>query len=93
MADVVVTHNPDQSRYEADVDGRAAGFLSTQGTGDVVTLPHTEVFSDFEGQGVGSALTRYALDDLRQQGKKVNPTCPFVRTWIERHADYADMVA
>ena len=30
---------------------------------------------------------------LRSQGATVVPQCPFVRGWIERHPDYADLVA
>ena len=42
--------------------------------------------------GVGSTLVRAALDDVRAQGGSVVPQCPFVRGWIERHQDYADLV-
>jgi predicted GNAT family acetyltransferase len=43
--------------------------------------------------GLGSRLVRAALDDVRSQGGRVVPLCPFVRGWIERHPDYADLVA
>ena len=54
---------------------------------------HTEVEDRFEGQGVGSALARFALDDVRAAGtRKVLPLCPFIKGWIEKHPDYADLV-
>ncbi|MCL6423985.1 N-acetyltransferase [Brachybacterium sp. JHP9] len=93
MADVVVTRDLENHRFEAEVDGRAAGFMDYQERGETVNIPHTEVFTDFEGQGVGSALVRHALDALRAEGKTVIPSCPFVRTWIEKHPDYQDLVA
>jgi predicted GNAT family acetyltransferase len=43
--------------------------------------------------GLGSRLVRAALDDVRGKGLQVVPLCPFVRGWIERHPDYADLVA
>jgi predicted GNAT family acetyltransferase len=34
-----------------------------------------------------------ALDDVRARGGSVVASCPFVRGWIERHQQYADLVA
>jgi predicted GNAT family acetyltransferase len=46
----------------------------------------------FEGQGVGSDLVPGALDDVRSRGGTVVPLCSFVRSWIERHEGYEDLV-
>ena len=54
---------------------------------------HTEIDPAFEGHGVGSALAKAALDDVRAKGLKAVPLCPFIRTWIDRHPDYEDLVA
>ena len=43
-------------------------------------------------RGVGSAIARAALDDVRGTDQKVLPLCPFVKEWIGRHRDYADLV-
>jgi predicted GNAT family acetyltransferase len=56
-------------------------------------MTHTEVDQDAGRSGLGSSLVRSALDDVRSQGIKVVPLCPFVRGWIDRHPDYADLVA
>ena len=43
----------------------------------------------FEGQGVGSALVRHALDQILAGGtRKVVPVCPFVKRYIRRHPEY-----
>jgi predicted GNAT family acetyltransferase len=41
---------------------------------------------------VGSTLVRAALDDVRAHGGRVIATCPFVRGWIDRHQEYADLL-
>lgn len=88
-----VSHNPEQSRYEAHVDGALAGVAVYQLTDKLVVFTHTEVDSAYEGQGIGSALARFALDDVRSGGtRKVLPLCPFIKQWIGHHADYADLV-
>lgn len=93
MTDVVTSHNPQARRYEAHVDAELAGFAEYQLTDALVVLTHTEVDDRFEGKGVGSALARFALDDVRAAGtRKVLPLCPFIKGWIGKHPDYADLV-
>lgn len=93
MTDVVVTNNPDESRYEARLDGELAGFAEYQLTDELIVFTHTEVFPRFEGQGVAGAIARWALDDVRADGsRKVMPLCPYIKAWIARHREYVDLV-
>ena len=93
MTDVATSHHPELHRYEARVDGELAGFAEYQLTDRLVIFTHTEVDDRFEGRGVGSALARFALDDVRAEGsRKVLALCPFIKGWIEKHPDYADLV-
>jgi uncharacterized protein len=83
MSDVSVRDNPDESRFEA--------YLYELSDG-VITFTHTEVDDAYEGHGVGSALVRYALDQVRTAGtRRVRPSCPFVRAWLDHHPDYQDL--
>ena len=94
MSNVETTHHPEESRYEAHLDGELAGFAAyvLQGEESII-FTHTEVDDRFEGKGVGSALARFALDDVRRDGtRKVVPRCAFIRGWIDKHPDYADLV-
>ena len=93
MTDVVVTDHRDAQRFEAHLDGALAGFAQYQLTDALVVFTHTEVEPAFEGRGVGSALARGALDAVRSDGRrKVLALCPFVKGWVERHWDYADLL-
>ena len=88
-----VTNAPEHRRYEARIDGELAGIAEYRASDLIVTFVHTEVMSAFEGKGVGSALVRGALDDVRAQGKKVRPVCPFVKRFVEKHSDeYGDLL-
>ena len=90
---VEVVHDNGARRYEGRVDGALAGFADYQLTDELVVFTHTEVDPAFEGQGVGSAIARAALDDVRDAGaRKVLPICPFIAGWIARHPDYAPLV-
>jgi predicted GNAT family acetyltransferase len=88
-----VADDPANKRYTVSVDGQLAGFVTYRRDGDVVTLVHTEIDGAFEGKGVGSVLARHTLDDLRKQGVRVRPQCPFMARFIKHHEEYADLVA
>ena len=93
MSDVTVTNNPGESRYEAELDGRQAGFAAYQLANELIVFTHTEVDPAFEGRGVGSALARFALDEVRADGtRKVLIVCPFITGWIARHPEYAELL-
>ncbi|UYG17662.1 N-acetyltransferase [Brachybacterium huguangmaarense] len=94
MADVVVTDNKDASRFEGDIDGKLAGYAEYQRVGGTVIFPHTKVFPEYVGRGVGGAIIRHALDQVRADGAlAVEPRCSFVAAWIDKHPDYQDLVA
>lgn len=93
MSDVVVTDNPEQSRYEARIGGELAGFALYELRPGSIVFIHTEVDPAFEGHGVGSALVRHSLNEIRANGElDVIPLCPFYRGWLEKHPEYDDLL-
>lgn len=86
-----VRNNTDKNRYELSVDGHLAATYYRIADG-VVTFVHTEVPDALAGRGVGSQLVKGALDQVRAAGLKVVPQCPFVRAYVEKHPDYADLL-
>jgi predicted GNAT family acetyltransferase len=94
MSDQVsVRRNDDNHRYEAVLDGTVVGFVRFRQRPGQVVLIHTETDQAYEGRGIGSALARGALDDIRTRGEKVEPQCPFIASYIKRHPEYDDIVA
>jgi molybdenum cofactor cytidylyltransferase len=92
--DLTVIDNPDRHRYEARTpEGEVAGFAQYQRRPDRIIVVHTEVSPEFEGRGVAGRLASGALDDIRAQHLAVEPVCPYIRSYIERHPAYADLVA
>lgn len=94
---VTVVDNEDASRFEARLggpDGEVAGFASYELDGHAIVFTHTEVDDRHEGRGVGSALARGALDTLRERGGlRVLPRCQFIKGWIDKHPDYAELLS
>jgi predicted GNAT family acetyltransferase len=86
-----IINNKAKHRYELDVDGHIAATYYTLADG-VITFVHTEVPPELGGKGIGSKLIKGALDQVRADGLKVIAECPFVKAYIEKHSDYADLL-
>ena len=91
-AELLVEDNQQERRYEARLGSEVAGFIAYRLEAGRITLIHTEVYPEFEGRGIASRLAAGALDDIRRRGLAVVPVCNFVRGYLERHPEYADLV-
>jgi predicted GNAT family acetyltransferase len=87
-----VHNNPARNRYELEVDGHVA-FIQYGLKPGVITLIHTEVPAELGGRGVGTALARGALEDVRRQGLKLVVKCSFIRAFMEKHPEFNDLLA
>jgi predicted GNAT family acetyltransferase len=96
--DITVRAAPERNHYEISADGEPAGFTEYAAPGSRNAKPgeiaflHTEIDPAFGGQGLGGKLIGFALDDARKQGLAVIPYCPFVRSYLAKHPEYADLV-
>jgi predicted GNAT family acetyltransferase len=89
--DNAVSNNPAHHRYELAVDGHIAATYHEVADG-VIAFIHTEVPPELGGNGIASKLIKGALDQVRAEGLKVIAQCPFVKAFIEKHPDYADLL-
>jgi hypothetical protein len=88
----MIKDNTEKRRVETWVDDQRAGFVEYHDYQKTRAFLHTEVDPAFEGRGVASELIRHVLDEARSSGRHVLPYCPFVRSFIERHPEYLDLV-
>ena len=84
--------NTARNRYEFDIEGGEALAFYRLANG-LMTFTHTEVPAQLRGRGLGSQMMRAVLEDVRAQGLKVIPRCPFVGDYIDRHPEFADLLA
>ncbi len=90
--DLEVADNPDKARFEILADGELAGFAQYHLNGHEIAFTHTETDDRFRGHGLGGHLVRASLDAARERHLAVLPYCPFVKSWIGEHREYADLV-
>jgi hypothetical protein len=86
---VTVTDNPELSRFEVRLGGQLGGFAEYTLEPGRIVFTHTEVA--VEGKGLASALVKQALADVRERGLVVVPRCPFVRGYLEKHPELAEV--
>ena len=89
-----VIENPERHRFELVIDGSeeiAAAYYRINNDGNLV-LTHTEVPSEFSGQGIGSKLARGVFEMIRASGRKAVLKCPFMGAFYSRHPEYFDIV-
>jgi uncharacterized protein len=89
---VLVEDNPARRRFEILVDGSLAGFSAYDLRQDTVVFTHTEIDPRFRDKGVGGALVRGALDQVRERGDRVVAECRFVAGFIARHPQYEELL-
>ena len=87
-----VRFNPETNRYELVVDGYLS-VLEFLIDGQRMIVTHTFVPPELRGRGLAEKLVRVALADARTKGFKVVPACPYVAKFVERHAEYQDLIA
>lgn len=86
-----LTDNTVEERYEFDLDGDTAIIEYIKDPG-VITLTHTFVPEDHQGQGIAAELTEAVLADAREKGLKVIPQCSYVAQYIFSHPEWEEIV-
>ncbi|MCW2770447.1 MAG: family N-acetyltransferase [Aeromicrobium sp.] len=88
----IVQDNPTDSRFEITVDGELAGFVDYRQEGESYALPHTRIYPQFEGRGLGGQLVSGALAEIAARGGSVLPYCPFVPKIIRDNPEFLALV-
>jgi uncharacterized protein len=92
MDDVTISDHPEAHRFELRKGGALAAYSEYNLLKGMLMFTHTEVLPQFEGQGLGSRLAAFALDDVRGRGLAAVPVCPFIAGYIRKHGEYRDLV-
>lgn len=92
MQNLEVENNKSKNQFEASLDGKTALIRYRTEADGTLNLFHTEVPDEFEGRGVGSHLVKAALEQIKADNVKINPSCPFVAAFVKRHSEYQNLV-
>lgn len=91
--EISVVDAKDRSRYEAhDAAGNLMGFADYRLSESTIAFLHAETEPKYRGQGVAGRIAAKSLDDARDAGLRVKPSCPYYQKFIAEHTKYADLV-
>ena len=90
---VELRKNETAHEYELWIGGEQAGHADYQLVGNTVVLPSVVIRPSHRGGRLGSTLVKFALDDVIAAGNQIDPVCPFVKAYIQRHPEYERFVA
>ncbi|MCX4538297.1 N-acetyltransferase (plasmid) [Streptomyces sp. NBC_00841] len=92
-SDSIAVFRDDESRYyEVQENGEYAGLLAYECKGNHYSLTHTFVQEGHRGRGLGTALIRETLSDLKNKGATVTNWCPVVDRFVEGHREFHEVV-
>jgi predicted GNAT family acetyltransferase len=60
---------------------------------DILTIDHTEVRPELEGQGIATKLLAHSVDFARENNYKIDPLCPFAEVQFDRNESFKDVRA
>ena len=87
-----ISDNAEKHRFEADLGDGSLAIAEYNLLRGKIVFTHTEVPPAHEGQGIGSALIRFALHSARERGLHVIPICPFFAAYFKKHAEEQDLL-
>ncbi len=90
--EATIRDNAESLCYDAVVGDEVIGTLVYERSGSRIVFLHTIIEPEFRGRGIGTALVREALDDVRAKGLTLSNYCGFVAEFITAHPDYAGLV-
>lgn len=92
MQQYEIHHDPIARRFTTVVDGIEAE-VNYSYDGDILVIHHTGVPRPIEGRGIASELVRAVFEFARGAALKVRPSCSYAAGWVEKHRQYADLLA
>lgn len=60
---------------------------------DTIIADHTFVSEQLRGQGIAGKLFNELIAYAREENKKIVPLCSYVKTKMERSAEYEDLIS
>ncbi|WP_240919352.1 GNAT family N-acetyltransferase [Nonlabens sp. SY33080] len=88
-----IKHNQNDSRgiFFYKKEEKTMAELTYSHEDNVMTIDHTEVNPDLEGNGIGTHLVHKAVEYAQKNNMKVHPLCPFAEVLFDENDQWSDL--
>ncbi len=89
---VCIVFEEDACRSAAYVDGKQAGECEFTVDGDVWTITHTGVRSEYGGRGIAKKLVLKVIEAARAKNAKIVPLCSYADKMMSGKEEFGDVL-
>jgi uncharacterized protein len=90
MQQANVRDNRQLQRFELPVDDQVV-FADYRRQPGRLVITYVEAPEALRGTGAAGQLMQGVMQEVRLEGIKVLPLCPYARAWIQRHPEFKDL--
>ena len=93
MNNLKIQFDPKQKKFFILVDGHEAVLEFIQVDDHTLDYTHTYVPAELRGRGIAALLVEKALLYARENHQKVIPSCSYVRSYMDAHPEWGDLMS
>lgn len=86
-----IKHNVESRRFELTVSG-IISMIEYESSEGILNLTRVHVPYELTGQGLASYMAKHVFNYARENNLKIIPTNTFIKTYIQNHPEYHDLL-
>jgi len=91
--EIIIKERDNKGFAMARDNNKRAGMMTYSIASDNhIIIDHTEVNSEFKGQGIGKQMLYKIVEMARVKNVKITPICPFANAMFEKLTDIQDVL-
>lgn len=90
--DLHIVHDKENQKFYVMIDNKESMLRYKIINPHTLDFFYTFVPNELRGQSIAGKITAVALQYAKDNHYKVIPTCPFVRSYIDSHDEFKDLV-
>lgn len=83
-----VIHDKENQLFVTTVEGKEAYLRYSKKGNDTIDFIYTYVPNELRGKGLAAIVVKEGFKYAEENNLNVIPTCPYVRTFLERYPEY-----
>jgi predicted GNAT family acetyltransferase len=85
-------HDVERGQFDAILGEHRALITYRSNREGKIFLVHTESDEALKNTGVTEKLVLHVFDHIRENGMRMIPVCPYIKTYLKRNSEHMDIV-